>query len=765
MKKKNPVVKALLDNSTGILLAILGLLLPGFETHSIEDISVQYFFEKGRSLNIDEVMNLPAHVWQSRRTRSWLETASNPAATWTKITFKDNAGEASQDLVAVNNHPMHRALNYYLTEHGKTVNRTEPQADQLQRNFNHASTLAFTLHSGRDTTLYLSSKILGNTAPMPRIVQATQFVEEQKRVNVFVGFVIGSAIAVFLFNVLTGIILKENLQIIFGVYFLAVSYLSTSASGIMDRIHPWLMYDLNMHSLFSSWAVVTALTAATAFRARSNVYTLQTSIIATKNSKNYIIAFVFLNFTLIFLSPSTRPLLLSVILVATMVNELVIAYRDQDSGLSRLISLGHSCGFLAMIVSILAWYEIIDPNIIRVLFFEVGSLIGCFFYTSIPALKSADLARDNAQILRQLRTQHVTDTVDLESRELASNLQQTEHQIVTMFIDIAAFSQLAAPLPSESVFEALSERLNGIAEIVREFGGSIDRSLGDGLLCFFGYRSEHSAAFNTQRAFLAARKIQESTISQVLGRLDKGQSKLIMPVRIGIHSSQMIIGNLGGQTRIDFTMIGAGVNFASRLETACTPFKVMFSDVCFKHLIELGYHEGEFASVAIHIKHKSELVTAYEFDPFRQRLAELRLAEKSYLTQLGIRLIDQRLAVRELGSIVLRSGAEEFVVRDFSSFGFRGVANTQFGRQSRLIVEVRVRDQGLHDEFRHKFVDKLTVEVRWSQRSVSDANRYEHGFKIVGSSAEQRRFLFDLLSRHYAVLGPVDVDGVAQEVA
>jgi class 3 adenylate cyclase len=626
MKNKNPVVKALLDNSIGILLAILGLLLPGFETHSIEDISVQYFFEKGSSLNIDEVMKLPAHAWQSSRTRSWLETASNPAATWTKITFKDNAGEASQDLVAVNNHPMHRALNYYLTEHDKTVNRTEPQADPLQRHFNQASTLAFTLHSGRDTTLYLSSKILGNTAPMPRIFQATQFVEEQKRVNVFVGFVIGSAIAVLLFNVLTGIILKENLQIIFGIYFLAVSYLSTSASGIMDRIHPWLMYDLNMHSLFSSWAVVTALICTTAFRAKSNVYTHQTSILDIKNSKNYIIAFVFLNFTLIFLGPSTRPLLLSVILVATMVNELVIAYRDQDSAVSRLISLGHSCGFLATIVSVLAWYEIIDPNIIRVLFFEVGSLTGCFFYTSIPALKSAGLARDNAQILRQLRTQHVTDIVDLESRELASNLQQTEHQIVTMFIDIAAFSQLAAPLPSESVFEALSERLNGIAEIVREFGGSIDRSLGDGLLCFFGYRSEHSAAFNTQRAFLAARKIQESTISQVLGRLDQGQSKLIMPVRIGIHSSQMIIGNLGGQTRIDFTMIGAGVNFASRLETACTPFKVMFSDVCFKHLIELGYHEGEFASVAIHIKHKSELVTAYEFDPFRQRLAELRLA-------------------------------------------------------------------------------------------------------------------------------------------
>ena len=95
---------------------------------------------------------------------------------------------------------------------------------------------------------------------------------------------------------------------------------------------------------------------------------------------------------------------------------------------------------------------------------------------------------------------------------------------------------------------------------------------------------------------------------------DEGKNPLVMPVRIGMHSSKMLLGNIGGATRIDFTMIGAGVNFASRLEAACTPFKLMLSETCYEHLRTLGYVASDFSRVGISIKHKPELVTSYEYD-------------------------------------------------------------------------------------------------------------------------------------------------------
>ncbi|MBM4252529.1 MAG: adenylate/guanylate cyclase domain-containing protein [Deltaproteobacteria bacterium] len=772
---KNPVVKAIMTNGIGFVIAIIALIVPDLENKPIDPVSYEYFYDESGSLSIADVMRLPATSWQAGATRSLPETLSRPAVTWTKTVIKDLRATTADSYVASNNHPMHRSLDFYLVEHGLIVKASNLQTQQSESY--QSGVFEFNQPQANDAKLYLRSVILGTTAPAPRILSASSYADEQRRISIFVGFVIGSALAVAMFNLLTAMMLRKSSQAMYGLYYLATAYVAMSASGFLDRIYPDFMYDINRYSLFSSWAVIVAIFAIEAFRAKSEEFVDRDKKTSRHLNSKYL-AMTAVSLVLVSaISPSMRPLLLSFIMIGFLIFVQITPYADRDSRIPQLLRMGLSCGFFAVTVSILSWYHVLRPSIVRNLFFEVGSLLSCFFNASIPALMSMELARDDAKILRRLRQRAISGTSPEAKDDPARVVDQEEHQIVTMFIDIAAFSQLAAPLPSESVFDALSERLNNIADIVREFGGNIDRSLGDGLLCFFGYQSQFSAAFNTQRAFLAARKIQESTIMQVLNDLDQGQKKLIMPVRVGIHSSSMIIGNLGGATRIDFTMIGAGVNFASRLETACTPFKVMFSDVCFGHLVELGYAADEFAPVAIHIKHRADSVTAYEFDPFRQRIEELRRAERAYLEQLGIKVIDQRLAVRELGTIVLRSGNEEFVVRDFSSFGFRGVSVRQFGRQSRLIVEVRVNDQALHEELRAKFVDKLTVEVRWSQRSTPHKQRlasgqsegathaFEHGFKIIGISPEQRRFLFERLSRRFAVVGSDDVDGVAKEVA
>ncbi|MBM4253228.1 MAG: hypothetical protein FJ146_14760 [Deltaproteobacteria bacterium] len=610
-----------------------------------------------------------------------------------------------------------------------------------------------------------------------------QATDEQQRLQFFIGIVLGSALAVTIYNLVLGLILRHQTQVILSLIFFGFFGVAALVSGSVERVYPSIAHNVGLFVLLLYLSVAIGFIGVHKLRSILDHWNLN-------SNRNKIAIFAWLDhkqsYPSVIALGTVIPILgyhslylfsLPIIFTISAFYGHMNTRLNEPSERRQLLETAFLSTVMALAVSVLSAYEIIEPGVIRTLLFEIVGIVAGIPFVIISTLDTKEVERSQRRFIKDIKNQGTTisgakqgDPIEeldgkVQDRGDALTYAPEEHQIVTMFVDIAAFSKITAPLPSDIVFQELSLRLTAITDIIKEFGGSIDRSLGDGLLCFFGYRSQHSAAFNTQRAFLAARKIQESSVSQVLSGKNVTHQSMIMPVRIGIHSSALVLGNLGGGTRIDFNMIGAGVNFASRLETACTPFKIMFSDTCYHHLVELGYHPDDFAQVAIHIKHRVDLVHAYEYDPFKQRRPELRQAETAYFDQLGIKLSDQRYAIRQRGTVILRRGEVEFAVCDLSRFGFRALARTQFGPQSRLVVDVVLADPEQMVHLQEKFVDRLTVEVRWSQHSTTDDGQYEHGFRIVGSSAEQRQYLFDLIAKHYAVVGPEDLDELVQEVA
>jgi class 3 adenylate cyclase len=315
-----------------------------------------------------------------------------------------------------------------------------------------------------------------------------------------------------------------------------------------------------------------------------------------------------------------------------------------------------------------------------------------------------------------------------------------------MFVDIVSFSQISAPLPSRKVFNELSRRISQIGSVVEAHGGTVDRSLGDGLLCFFGSEDADEPEKNTMNAFLAACKIQELTVSQANSAAASGRDVMIMPVRIGIHSAEVSVGNLGGQTLVDFTMVGSGVNFARRLQTACSPFKMIVSKLCRDQLVKGGVSPSLFSDIAIAVKHHANLVQACECDPFYERPHLLKVAETFHLDQLGVRAFDKSVDVEDPSAINLVSSYGTFVVVDLSMFGFRVTGPRLFGQKSLISVKIVTSDVELNRKLQEKLMDGVTVEVRWGKAIRSG---FEHGLKIYGGNKGQRQFLYDLLRERY----------------
>gem|GEM_PF-6405297 len=344
------------------------------------------------------------------------------------------------------------------------------------------------------------------------------------------------------------------------------------------------------------------------------------------------------------------------------------------------------------------------------------------------------------RVLHQERLQAVSllraDALAFQDAKTSVHNPMREHEefdVTIMFIDIMSFSVIAEKFGGETVFNDLSMRLRLLTDVIESYGGTIDRSLGDGLLCFFtGGEKDH-----TIRAFLAAVKIHEIIISDAK-RINAGKSKrALMPVRIGIHRDRVIIGNVVGSYQIDFTMVGNGVNYASNLEQACGPFQIVVSKEVHDKLTRSDLGMVTFVPIHIAVKHKHQLFHAYRHSPFAHHKGAVNEALNLHYQQLGVLNRERRFSVKDPGSMTLISAHGKHQILDFSLQGFRVHSDVILGQNASFEAELHLMDPVIMGNLRNKHLHTLTLEVRWSHL---EDGKIMQGFKVVGANEEQCHF-------------------------
>ena len=137
------------------------------------------------------------------------------------------------------------------------------------------------------------------------------------------------------------------------------------------------------------------------------------------------------------------------------------------------------------------------------------------------------------------------------------SLAGEEVDVSMMFMDVRNFTAFAARFDAGEVVATLNCLFDLAVPIIARHGGRIDKFVGDGLLAVFGAPRRH--ADHACRAVEAALEIERAYGEQFDGDLEIG---------IGIDSSPVVAGNVGGGGRLDFTVIGNAVNTAARVEAA-----------------------------------------------------------------------------------------------------------------------------------------------------------------------------------------------------
>ncbi|MGZ6142004.1 MAG: adenylate/guanylate cyclase domain-containing protein, partial [Myxococcales bacterium] len=135
-------------------------------------------------------------------------------------------------------------------------------------------------------------------------------------------------------------------------------------------------------------------------------------------------------------------------------------------------------------------------------------------------------------------------------------------EITTLFSDIAGFTTLSESLAPDELVKELGEYFERMSETVREFGGTVDKYIGDAIMAFWGApRPLQDHALSACRAALAMR----DRLRQMQAQWQR-EGRPVMAARIGINTGVAVVGNIGSPNRLNYTAMGDAVNLASRLE-------------------------------------------------------------------------------------------------------------------------------------------------------------------------------------------------------
>ena len=166
-----------------------------------------------------------------------------------------------------------------------------------------------------------------------------------------------------------------------------------------------------------------------------------------------------------------------------------------------------------------------------------------------------------------------------------------------LFTDVRGFTSLSEKLEPEEVTEIMNKALTIQADAVKKYGGMVDKYIGDAMMAIFNAPMDLKK--HEHQAILAALEIKTKM----------KESNLDIDIGIGVNTGDAVIGNMGSDTRFDYTAIGDAVNLAARLESSC---KTVGKDLVIGEETIKNYNGTMYQKLdSIHVKGKEKPINIY----------------------------------------------------------------------------------------------------------------------------------------------------------
>ena len=254
--------------------------------------------------------------------------------------------------------------------------------------------------------------------------------------------------------------------------------------------------------------------------------------------------------------------------------------------------------------------------------------------------------KDKEQILQKLSKYFSPQVYNsIFSGELDVTINTSRKDLTVFFSDIKSFTTITEKLEPEILTKLITSYLTAMTDIAITYGGTVDKYIGDAIMIFFGDPSSKGKKNDALACVSMALQMKKALRILRKGWKETGLSESL-DVRMGIHSDVCTVGNFGSKDRLDYTVLGNGVNLASRLESSANSNEILISENTYnlvKNEIKCNYYDK------IQVKGKSHPIKTFQVV---KKVQSQKESQRINATSEGFSLSIDKKKIKDIDEVI-----------------------------------------------------------------------------------------------------------------
>ena len=239
----------------------------------------------------------------------------------------------------------------------------------------------------------------------------------------------------------------------------------------------------------------------------------------------------------------------------------------QNALVKALVVLGVGVGFVFV-----SHLQFIGSRMVVPMVGPLAGLLGMGAFGIIFRYALEQVERKRVRnVLEKYVSKNVAQTILSDPRSFVESFRGRKQPVTVLFSDIRGFTTMTEGTDAEKLVAQLNEYFLGMVEAVLQQKGTLQKFIGDAIMAVWGDTHTEGSANDAARAVATALKMR-STLLRLNKEWEGKPNRAELKIGIGVNHGEVVVGNIGHPLRMEFTVLGDGVNLAARLESATKQF-------------------------------------------------------------------------------------------------------------------------------------------------------------------------------------------------